>query len=82
MPLIDGGTVRLPAVVGHGRAMHLAMTGEKIDSTEAERIGLITKVVPDGTSINAAIELANQISKFPTGEFFRLKSFEPECEHI
>ena len=58
------------------------MTGEKIDSTEAERIGLITKVVPDGTSINAAIELANQISKFPTGKYFRLKSFEPECEHI
>ena len=44
VPLIDGGTVRLPAVVGHGRAIHLAMTGERIECDEAERIGLITKV--------------------------------------
>ena len=68
VPLIDGGTVRLPAVVGHGRALHLAMTGEKVASSEAERIGLITKVVPDGATIEAAVQLANEISKFPDGK--------------
>ena len=74
VPLIDGGTVRLPAVVGHGRALHLAMTGEKVESCEAERIGLITKVVPDGGTIEAAVQLANQISKFPDGLSFFLSS--------
>jgi len=67
VPLIDGGTVRLPAVVGHGRAVHLAMTGERIECEEAERIGLITKIVPNGSAIEAAVALAKEISKFPDG---------------
>ena len=65
VPLIDGGTVRLPAIVGEGYALDLAMTGRVIDSEMAERIGLITRVHENGTTISEAVKLANQMSKFP-----------------
>ena len=65
VPLIDGGTVRLPRIVGMGRAMDLILTGRKCSAEEALRIGLCERVVPDGQARAAAEELAREISRFP-----------------
>lgn len=65
VPLIDGGTVRLPRVVGLGRALDLILTGRAVDADEALRIGLVDRVVPDGTALQAAVALAHQIAAFP-----------------
>ena len=65
VPLIDGGTYRLPRIVGLGRALDLILTGREIDATEAERIGLVNRVVPAGTALDVAVELAEQIAAFP-----------------
>jgi enoyl-CoA hydratase len=65
VPLIDGGTVRLPRIVGHGRAMDLILTGRKVEADEALAIGLATRVCADGTALEAALELARDLAKFP-----------------
>jgi enoyl-CoA hydratase len=65
VPLIDGGTYRLPQIVGLGRALDLILTGREIGTEEAERMGFLTKVVPDGQALTAAVELAGQIAPFP-----------------
>lgn len=65
VPLIDGGTVRLPRLIGMGHAMDLILTGRKVDAPEAERIGLANRVVPTGKAREAAIELAQALAKFP-----------------
>lgn len=65
VPLIDGGTVRLPRVVGMGRALDMILTGRAVASTEALAMGLVNRVVPDGTARESAEALALQISKFP-----------------
>ncbi|WP_040509857.1 crotonase/enoyl-CoA hydratase family protein [Gordonia soli] len=65
VPLIDGGTVRLPRLIGTGRAMDLVLTGRAVDATEAFDIGLVNRVVDDGTAVDAAVELATEISRFP-----------------
>lgn len=65
VPLIDGGTYRLPRIVGLGRALDLILTGREIDAAEAERIGLVDRLVPAGTALDAAVELAAQIAGFP-----------------
>jgi len=65
VPLIDGGTVRLPRLVGQGRAMDMILTGRKVSAEECERIGACERVVPDGTSREAAEEIAAQIARFP-----------------
>jgi enoyl-CoA hydratase len=65
VPLIDGGTVRLPRLVGLGRAMDLILTGRPVDSAEALRIGLADRVVVPGTTLSEAIELARTIAAFP-----------------
>lgn len=65
VPLIDGGTVRLPRLVGQGRAMDLILTGRKVEAEECLRIGLCEYVVPDGSSRERAEELAREIAKFP-----------------
>ncbi|MGQ0626156.1 MAG: crotonase/enoyl-CoA hydratase family protein [Sporichthyaceae bacterium] len=67
VPLIDGGTVRLPRVVGMGRAMDLILTGRGVDAAEAHAMGLVDRVVPDGQALVAAMELARQIAAFPQG---------------
>ena len=67
VPLIDGGTVRLPRIVGRGRALDLILTGRKVDAQEALRINLCEQVVPDGESRRRAEALAAEIARFPQG---------------
>ena len=65
VPLIDGGTVRLPRLVGLGHAMDMILTGRGVPASEALGMGLVNRVVPKGQARRAAIELAHQLSKFP-----------------
>ena len=65
IPLIDGGTVRLPRIVGEGRAMDLILTGRRVDADEAMRIGLCEYVTPDGGARTHAEALAHDIARFP-----------------
>jgi enoyl-CoA hydratase len=65
VPLIDGGTYRLPQIVGLGRALDLILTGREIGAEEAERIGFVNRVVPDGDALGTAVELAGEIAAFP-----------------
>jgi enoyl-CoA hydratase len=65
VPLIDGGTQRLPRLIGMGRALELTLTGRAVDSEEALRIGLVNEVVPQGSQLERALELAEQLAGFP-----------------
>jgi enoyl-CoA hydratase len=65
VPLIDGGTQRLPRTIGMGRALELILTGRPVDAEEALRIGLVNEVVPPGQHLTRALELAEQIASFP-----------------
>ena len=65
VPLIDGGTVRLPRLIGVSRAMDMVLTGRAVDAREALAIGLVNRVVPDGSSREAAEELARELAAFP-----------------
>jgi enoyl-CoA hydratase len=65
VPLIDGGTVRLPRLIGMGHAMDLILTGRKVESAEALQMGLANRVVPTGGALEAAVALAHQLSRFP-----------------
>jgi enoyl-CoA hydratase len=65
VPLIDGGTIRLPRLIGHSRAMDLILTGRSVDAEEALAMGLANRVVEEGESLAAALALAQQLSRFP-----------------
>jgi enoyl-CoA hydratase len=65
VPLVDGGTYRLPRIVGLGRALDLILTGREVGCDEAAAIGLVDRVVPDGAALDTAVELAGQIAAFP-----------------
>jgi enoyl-CoA hydratase len=65
VPLIDGGTQRLPRIIGLGRALDLILTGRIVDAAEAHAMGLVTEVVPDGQALARALELAELIAGFP-----------------
>ncbi|WP_067533360.1 crotonase/enoyl-CoA hydratase family protein [Nocardia crassostreae] len=65
VPLIDGGTVRLPRIIGTGRAMDLILTGRAVGAPEALQIGLVNRVVPAGESCRAAEELAAELATLP-----------------
>ena len=67
VPLIDGGTVRLPRIVGLGRALDLILTGRPVGADEALAIGLANRVVEPGEAVRVARELAEQIAAFPFG---------------
>jgi enoyl-CoA hydratase len=89
VPLIDGGTVRLPRLVGMGHAMDLILTGRKVEAPEALQIGLANRVVPRGGARDAAIALAQQLARFPqaTMRADRMNAYEqwgkslPEALH-
>jgi enoyl-CoA hydratase len=66
VPLIDGGTVRLPRVVGLGRALDLILTGRPVGAAEALAIGLANRIVPNGQARGAAELLAAEIARFPS----------------
>lgn len=67
VPLIDGGTVRLPRLVGHGRAMDMILTGRPVDAEEALLMGLVNRVVGRGEGRAAAEDLARELARFPQG---------------
>ena len=65
VPLIDGGTQRLPRIVGMGRALDLILTGRIIDAEEALAMGMLTEIVPEGAHLDRALELAQNLAAFP-----------------
>lgn len=65
LPCLDGASVRLPRLIGHGRALDLLLTGRRVPAEEALRIGLVNRLAPPGMALEAAIELALQIAAFP-----------------
>jgi enoyl-CoA hydratase len=67
VPLVDLGTIRLPRLVGHGRAMDLILTGRPVLADEALQIGLVDRVVEQGGALYSALTLARQLAEFPQG---------------
>jgi enoyl-CoA hydratase/carnithine racemase len=65
VPLIDGGTQRLPRVVGMGRAMDMILSGRIVDASEALGMGLLNEVVPPGAHLERALEIAEALARFP-----------------
>src|SRR5436309_11999743 len=65
VPLLDGGTVRLPRLIGRGRALDIILTGRKVPAEECHRLGLAERLVPHGQSRPAAEALAHEIARFP-----------------
>jgi enoyl-CoA hydratase len=65
VPLIDGGTVRLPRLIGQSRALDMVLTGRPVTADEALDMGLANRVVPPGDTLAAAVELAREIAAFP-----------------
>jgi enoyl-CoA hydratase len=65
VPLIDGGTVRLPRIIGMGRALDMILTGRAVSATEAREMGLANRIVADGTARQEAEKLAREIAAFP-----------------
>ncbi len=65
VPLIDLGTVRLPRLIGHGRALDLILTGRAVSAEEALQMGLVNRIVERGQALSAALELAHKLAEFP-----------------
>jgi enoyl-CoA hydratase len=65
VPLVDGGTVRLPRLIGHSHALDLILTGRGVSGDEAVRMGLVNRSVEPGTALQAALELAHQLARLP-----------------
>ncbi len=84
VPLIDGGTVRLPRLIGRSHAMDMILTGRPVDAAEALRMGLANRVVPAGTALDAALELAGELAAFPQTclREDRASVHEQECHEL
>jgi enoyl-CoA hydratase len=65
VPLIDGGTVRLPRLIGHSHALDLILTGRGVSGDEARTMGLVNRLAPPGDALTAAVDLAKDIAAFP-----------------
>ncbi len=65
VPLVDGGTIRLPRLIGHSHALDLILTGRGVSGQEARMMGLANRLVPPGEALQAAIALANDLARFP-----------------
>ena len=65
VPLVDGGTIRLPRLIGQSHAMDMILTGRGVSGEEAQRIGLANRLVEPGEALEAAIALATQLAAFP-----------------
>jgi enoyl-CoA hydratase len=65
VPLVDGGTIRLPRIVGQGHAMDMILTGRPVDGEEAFRMGLANRVVEPGRALAEAVALARGLARFP-----------------
>src|SRR6476661_2679436 len=65
VPLIDGGTQRLPRIVGLGRGLDLILTGRLVQTDEALAMGMLTEVVPEGQHLSRALEIAEALARFP-----------------
>ncbi len=65
VPLVDGGTQRLPRIVGLGRALDMILTGRIVEATEAESMGLLTEIVPAGTHLDRSLAIADALARFP-----------------
>lgn len=67
VPLIDGGTVRLPRLIGESHALDLILTGRGVSGEEARTMGLVNRLVEPGTALDGALELAARLARFPQG---------------
>lgn len=78
VPLVDGGTIRLPRLIGMSRALDMILTGRGVEGEEAIAIGLANRLVDPGQTLAAALELARQITSFPRGAMRgdRLSAYE------
>lgn len=65
VPLMDGGTIRLPRLIGQGRALDMILTGRGVDAAEAHAMGLVDRVVPHGNALDAAVQLAHDLAALP-----------------
>jgi enoyl-CoA hydratase len=65
VPLVDGGTVRLPRLIGQSRALDLVLTGRGVDGPEALSMGLVNRLTPPGRALETAIELASELAALP-----------------
>ncbi len=67
VPLVDGGTIRLPRLIGHSHALDLILTGRGVSGEEAQRMGLANRLVEPGRALDAAVELASELAALPQG---------------